>query len=94
MSVNQHKHGDAKTREQLKKVKKEQNVEEVQDKPKRIRVRLIPIWLRIVLFLLLIVLSVSAGAMVGYGVLGDGKPTDVFNQSTWTHIKDLVDKEK
>jgi len=28
--------------------------------------------------------------MIGYGVIGDGKPTDVFKKSTWTHILEIV----
>jgi hypothetical protein len=31
---------------------------------------------------------------VGYGVIGDGKPMNVFEKETWTHIIDLVEKEK
>lgn len=61
---------------------------------KRIRIRLFPIWLRIVLLAVFVVVSVLAGAAVGYGVIGDGKPADVFKESTWTHIRDLVEKGK
>jgi cobalamin biosynthesis Mg chelatase CobN len=58
----------------------------------RIRIRLIPIWLRIILLAVLIVFSVVAGAAVGYGLIGGEEIADVFNGSTWTHIIDLVEK--
>ena len=60
---------------------------------KRIRIRLIPIWLRLVLLVVFTFVSLMAGATVGYGILGGGKVADVFKQSTWMHIQDLVDKE-
>ncbi|MCH6267428.1 DNA-directed RNA polymerase subunit beta [Neobacillus citreus] len=59
----------------------------------RIRVRLIPIWLRLVLLVVFVFVSLVAGAAVGYGILGGGNAADVFKQSTWTHIQDLVDKK-
>ena len=59
----------------------------------KIRVRLIPIWLRVVLVLVAIVISVLSGVMVGYGVIGDGNPIDALSKSTWTHILDLVNKK-
>ncbi|MFK4998768.1 DNA-directed RNA polymerase subunit beta [Bacillus sp. N9] len=45
-----------------------------------------------VVVVILIALSLATGLMVGYGVIGDGNPTDVFHKSTWTHIIDLVIK--
>jgi cation transport ATPase len=63
-------------------------------KKKNVRVRLIPIWLRLVIIFLLMVLSLTVGTMVGYGVIGDGKPLDALKQSTWTHIIDIINKEE
>ncbi|MDQ0218480.1 DNA-directed RNA polymerase subunit beta [Peribacillus cavernae] len=60
---------------------------------KRIRIRLLPIWLRLVIVIVLIAASISAGAMIGYSVIGGGKASDVFKKSTWTHIVDLVNKD-
>ncbi|MBU8881086.1 DNA-directed RNA polymerase subunit beta [Bacillus sp. FJAT-29790] len=90
MSKNNNNQDAAKTRAQFKK---EHNgkVEKVQNK--RIRVRILPIWLRIIIVAVLIFLSVIAGAAVGYGVIGGGNARDVFSKSTWTHIIDLVEKE-
>jgi hypothetical protein len=60
---------------------------------KRNRRRLIPIWLRLVIVAGLIVVSTVTGAMIGYGVIGDGKPLDVLKPSTWQHIVDIVKKD-
>ncbi|WP_027407995.1 DNA-directed RNA polymerase subunit beta [Anoxybacteroides tepidamans] len=54
--------------------------------------RLLPIWLRLVIVAALIVVSTVIGAMVGYSVLGDGKPLDALKPSTWQHIIDIVEK--
>lgn len=62
-------------------------------KKKRVRIRLIPIWLRLVLLVILMCVSLMAGAVVGFSVLGDGKAADVFKPSTWVHIRDLVNKK-
>ncbi|CEG29151.1 DNA-directed RNA polymerase subunit beta [Bacillus sp. B-jedd] len=92
MSSTTYKHQEPKSREQYKKANREKKEKTVpaSAERKRIRIRLIPIWLRIILFALLIALCAVGGAMFGYGVLGDGKPMDVLNESTWQHIRDLV----
>ncbi|WP_243387053.1 DNA-directed RNA polymerase subunit beta [Bacillus kexueae] len=80
------------SREEFKKEKKaKKNVE--QEEPRKIRIRLIPIWLRVILVALAMSISLVLGTMVGYGVLGDGKPLDALKPSTWQHIVDLVEKE-
>lgn len=78
------------TREEAKSERKKQ-VEE--NRQNRIRVRMIPIWLRIIIVVALIFLSTLAGAAFGYGVMGGGSASDIFKPSTWTHIIDLVVKE-
>jgi hypothetical protein len=64
-----------------------------QKKMKKPKVRLIPIWLRIVVILVFCAVSLAAGLAIGYGVIGDGKPSDVFQKETWQHIVDIVVKE-
>lgn len=79
----------ALTREQLKKVKEQ---EQRQEREKvRVRVRLIPIWLRTLVVIALFTLSIVVGAAVGYGILGNGDPMDIFEKSTWTHVVDLIE---
>lgn len=83
------------TREEIKKTKKpkKEQEEKVQSKIKGIRIRLIPIWVRILLVLTFMAASALAGLVIGYGVIGKGNPEDVLNKSTWQHIIDLVEKE-
>jgi len=59
----------------------------------RERVRLIPIWLRLIIVAVLILISTMAGAVIGYGVIGDGNPFEALKWSTWQHIVDIVGKE-
>src|SRR4051794_36756889 len=75
------------------KVKDAQKVSKAAYAKKRIRIRLIPIWLRIILLLVLTVGFMVAGTAVGYSLLGDGNAGDVLKQTTWTHILDLVEKK-
>jgi hypothetical protein len=83
------------SREAFKLQKKEQEVEiKHAENEKKIRIRLIPIWLRVIMIIGLIFVSMTLGAAIGYGVLGDGKVSDVFKPSTWTHLRDLVQVEK
>lgn len=42
--------------------------------------------LKIMLVIVLVILAFIIGGMVGYGVLGDGEPTDIFNTELWEHI--------
>ena len=84
------------SREAFKLQKKEQEVEKKHAEKiiNKIRIRLIPIWLRVIMIIGLIFVSMTLGAAIGYGVLGDGKVSDVFKPSTWTHLIDLVQVEK
>jgi hypothetical protein len=83
----------ASTTKKTSKVKSAQEVRKATSATKRIRIRLIPIWLRIVLLVVLAGAFLVAGTAVGYGVLGDGNAGDVLKESTWTHILDLVEKK-
>ncbi|MBM4761506.1 DNA-directed RNA polymerase subunit beta [Bacillus sp. B15-48] len=85
-------HEEAVTREQVKKQKKEKKDKQEQDNRKRVRVRLFPIWLRVIVVIVFLALSIVAGAAFGYSVMGNGKPTEIFDKSTWTHIGDLINK--
>lgn len=52
----------------------------------------IRLWVKIIVFLGLLFLSLIAGLMFGYGVLGDGDKLDALKPSTWTHILDFMRK--
>lgn len=95
MAAKQNSQAKVQTRENLKKNKKREEKSEVQTEAvKRIRIRLLPIWLRVLLVIILTAASLVAGVMIGYGVLGDGKPTDALQKKTWTHIIDIVVEKK
>lgn len=68
-------------------------MEEKQTKQQRLRRRLIPIWLRLVIVFVLVLLSGMIGAMVGYGVIGEGNAWDALKPATWQHMIDLVEKQ-
>jgi hypothetical protein len=74
------------SREELKKAQKK-------EVPKKIRLRIFPIWLRVLIVLFLMVVCAAAGLIVGYGVIGNGEPLDALKASTWQHIIDLVEKD-
>ena len=85
---------EAQTREQIKNQKQEKKAKREPSASKRIRIRLIPIWLRVLLVIVFTAVSLAAGVMVGYGVIGDGNPKDALKKSTWTHIVDIVTEKK
>lgn len=72
-----------------KEQKAKQKAERKKSKPRR---RAFPIWLRIIVVLLLSAIALVIGAMVGYGIIGSGKPSDALEMDTWRHIFDIVSK--
>lgn len=94
MALNSSSQEMVKTREQVKEERKEQkNTEENASSKQRVRVRLFPIWLRIIVIILIMAVSLLAGAVIGYSVMGDGKASDTFKKDTWTHIVNLINEE-
>lgn len=55
--------------------------------------RIFPIWLRLIVIFCFCIVALIAGLVIGYSILGDGAPTDVFHKETWKHIIDLIQKE-
>lgn len=47
---------------------------------------------KVLLFVLLLVILFHIGLMIGYGGIGDGKPTGVFDGEVWNHITDFLKK--
>ncbi|QSS99818.1 DNA-directed RNA polymerase subunit beta [Pontibacillus sp. ALD_SL1] len=76
----------SKETDKVKKQDKEKKSE------KRYRRRIFPIWLRIIVVLVISAAALVGGAMIGYGVIGDGTPTNVLKLETWEHIIDIVTK--
>ena len=52
----------------------------------------IPLWIKILIFIGILLITLIAGMIVGYGVIGDGKKLDALKPSTWTHILDFMRK--
>ncbi|RFU60095.1 DNA-directed RNA polymerase subunit beta [Bacillus sp. V59.32b] len=78
---------------QLTKEEYSQQENKKEQAEERVKIRLLPIWLRLIIVTVLIAVSVSVGAVIGYSVIGGGNVSDVFKKSTWTHIVDLVNKD-
>lgn len=76
--------------ERIQKQSQSQNKDN--EEKRQPKVRLIPIWLRLLIVAILLVASMTAGVMFGYGIIGSGKATDALKFSTWEHIVDLVVK--
>ncbi|HJF34169.1 MAG TPA: DNA-directed RNA polymerase subunit beta [Sporosarcina psychrophila] len=55
-----------------------------------VQIRILPIWLRVILVLLLLAGAAYLGAVIGYSSIGDGEPGEVFKKETWTHIMDII----
>jgi hypothetical protein len=70
-----------------------QNVPVDEATPKKrswVQIRILPIWLRIILVLLLLTGAAMLGATLGYSGIGSGESGDVFKKETWTHILDII----
>jgi cobalamin biosynthesis Mg chelatase CobN len=61
-----------------------------QNSTDRVRIRLIPVWLRVLLVLCLLIIVVVVGLIFGYSVLGDGNTSDALKWDTWQHIIDII----
>ena len=69
--------------------KKEQD--DAPSKPTRwVQIRIIPIWLRLIIVLVLAITAMLVGYNIGYSVIGDGSSDDTFSLSTWRHILDII----
>lgn len=70
--------------------------ETTETKPVRwVQVRILPIYVRVILVIILLAVAAVIGALIGYSVLGDGTASGIFQKDTWTHIFDIMSgKEK
>jgi hypothetical protein len=66
------------------------NASQDQEQTKWVQIRLIPIWLRGIIFFILLLIAVIAGLTVGYSILGDGDSSKVLEWSTWQHLFDII----
>ncbi|WP_432354097.1 DNA-directed RNA polymerase subunit beta [Sporosarcina sp. A2] len=64
---------------------------EADAKPVRwVQIRILPIYVRVLLVLVLLAAAVVLGAFIGFSILGDGAASDIFHKETWTHIFDIM----
>ena len=42
--------------------------------------------LKILVVISLVIILFVVGTMIGYGLIGNGNPMDVFDEKIWTHI--------
>ena len=76
-----------------RKERKKELPKHEESEPKRtfwVQIRLIPIWLRIILIAVLLVVMSIIGLQIGYSYIGDGNAKDVLKKETWTHILDII----
>lgn len=78
------------TVEEQPKKRRTQEIDNDEQQKRFIRIRLIPIWLRIVLLLLLFIIVTAIGIVFGYSVIGEGEAGDALKWSTWKHILDIM----
>lgn len=79
---------ETSSRRERRKAKRDESGE-----PKKtfwVQIRIIPIWLRLILIILLLAIVAVIGLQIGYSYIGDGNPEDVLNKKTWTHIIDII----
>jgi len=56
--------------------------------------RSVSVWLLLVVFGSFCLMAIILGAVIGYGLIGDGAPLDALRYDTWRHIFDLVTENK
>ncbi|MBU9723420.1 MULTISPECIES: DNA-directed RNA polymerase subunit beta [Bacillaceae] len=88
---------ETRSRRKLR-LEKEQEAEATQKSEKRSkrsrkprgRIRLIPVWLKVIVVVSLLAGSLVVGAMVGFGLGGDGDPRSILDKETWYYVYDLI----
>lgn len=76
--------------EEQPKKRKTGELNEAEQKSGWVKIRLLPIWLRIILILLLLITVTVIGLIFGYSIIGEGESGDALKWSTWKHILDIM----
>lgn len=64
------------------------------NKPTRwVQIRIIPIWLRILIVMVLLLVAVMVGVTIGYSSIGGGESADALKWSTWQHLLNIIKGE-
>lgn len=72
-------------------VQQEMQQEKEERTPTFMRLRLIPIWLRLLLVAVLCVMAAVIGLIVGYSGIGSGEAGDALKWDTWQHLLDIIE---
>ncbi|WP_208590756.1 DNA-directed RNA polymerase subunit beta [Gracilibacillus suaedae] len=70
--------------------KKEKRADKKKQKEKKYVRRIIPIWAKVLIIVVLSLFALMIGLIVGFSILGDGSPLDALKWETWQHIIDFV----
>ncbi|MGX7031076.1 DNA-directed RNA polymerase subunit beta [Vagococcus zengguangii] len=46
--------------------------------------------IKVIIFLVLFIALFYIGLMIGYGVIGDGNPTEVFGKDVWQYLISIL----
>ncbi|GAE92483.1 hypothetical protein JCM21714_1487 [Gracilibacillus boraciitolerans JCM 21714] len=77
---------------QSKKEKRAEKKKQNKEEKKYLR-RVVPVWLKILIVVVLSLFALMIGLIIGFSTLGDGRPLDVLRWDTWQHIIDFVRTE-
>lgn len=80
----------ALTREEHRNSQEEESGKKKKKREKKGRLRIFPVWLKIIFSLVLFVVAFGGGLMFGYGIVGDGEPRDALEKETWYGIYDFI----
>ena len=50
--------------------------------------------IKVITFLVLFIVLFYVGLMIGYGVIGDGKATEVFGKDIWKYLISVLENGK
>ncbi|SFQ27317.1 DNA-directed RNA polymerase subunit beta [Salibacterium halotolerans] len=57
---------------------------------RRERIRMVPIWARLLIVLAVFVLSLLAGLVTGYTIVGEGNGLDVLKWGSWERLLEFI----
>lgn len=64
------------------------------NKPTRwVQIRMVPIWLRILIVMVLLLAAVMVGVTIGYSSIGGGDSADALKWSTWQNLLKIIKGE-
>ncbi|MGY4688438.1 DNA-directed RNA polymerase subunit beta [Salibacterium sp. K-3] len=95
MTYNEETSHPQSRQERRQEKKNEENNEHSASKKgrKRERVRMVPIWARLVIVLAVLILSLIGGLLTGYALVGDGNGLEVLRWGNWERLIEFIQGE-